>query len=177
MKIAISAIRNCAVTLLSVLFLMSAPYAQAEDLAQPTGQILLTVDGNVANANRGDGKAAVFDRAQLEALGLHTLVTSNPFIEGVHTFEGPLLADVLGQAGAKGEVIQARALDGYNVDIPYAIVQKYPVVLAMKMDGKAMRVRSKGPLWIILPVDQHEDLKAESYSGYSIWQLTTLTVK
>ncbi|MBF0248385.1 MAG: hypothetical protein HQL36_10005, partial [Alphaproteobacteria bacterium] len=79
--------------------------------------------------------------------------------------------------GVEGETLVARALDGYNVDVPVEDVRKYPVILAMKQDGKVLRVRSKGPLWIIYPVDQHEELRAESFSGRSIWQLTTLTVK
>ena len=167
--------RRHAMALLGAALIFSAPSVLAGDLVPPAGKVLLTVGGKVANTNVGS--AAVFDRAQLEALGMHKLVTSNPFIEGIHTFEGPLLSAVLDQVGPEGEIMQARALDGYNVDIPIADVRKYPVILAMKMDGKLMRVRSKGPLWIIYPVDQFAELKTESYSGHSIWQLTTLTVK
>lgn len=87
------------------------------------------------------------------------------------------MSALLDLVGAEGETVQARALDGYNVDIPMADLRNYPVILAMKMDGKVMRVRSKGPLWIIYPVDQYEELQAESFSGRSIWQLTTLSVK
>ena len=175
MKNMIRNVCRCTLGLLGAVLFLSAPSAQAADLAPPTGKVLLTVQGAITKTNTN--KVALFDRQQLEQLGLHKLVTSNPFIEGIHTFEGPLLSSVLDQVGAKGETLEAHALDGYNVDIPVSDVRTYPVILAMKMDGKVMRVRSKGPLWIIYPVDQFGELKSEAFSGRSIWQLTTLTVK
>jgi len=160
----------------SMMFMFAVmPMVHAQELVMPTGKVLLTVEGKITSTNSGD--VAIFDRAQLEAFGFQTLKTSNPFIKGVHTFEGVLLSDVIDAVGVTGDVITARALDGYSTDIPVADVRNYPIILAMKMDGKVMHVRSKGPLWIIYPVDQFSELKAESFSGRSIWQLTTLTVK
>ncbi|MFC1673732.1 molybdopterin-dependent oxidoreductase [Pseudomonadota bacterium] len=167
--------RKLMMAMFGAVLMFSATNAMAGALPAPQGKVLLSIEGHIANTS--DGKVAQFDRAQLEALGMHTLKTTNPFIEGVHTFEGPLMSALLDLAGAEGKTVQARALDGYNVDIPMADLRDYPVILAMKMDGKVMRVRSKGPLWIIYPVDQFDALKAESFSGRSIWQLTTLTVK
>lgn len=166
---------KCTLGLLCAALFLSVPFAHAEELTAPTGSVLLTVNGKITNTNTAN--AARFDREQLEALGMHKLVTTNPFIEGVHTFEGPLLSSLLDTVGVQGEMLEARALDGYNVDIPISDIRTYPVILAMKMDGKVMRVRSKGPLWIIYPVDQFDELRSESYSGHSIWQLTKLTVK
>lgn len=160
---------------IAAVFLFATGTVSAGELPAPQGSVLLSVDGKIANTT--DGSTAKFDRAQLEAFGLHKLTTSNPFIEGVHDFEGVRLADVLNAVQPQGTALIAHALDGYNVDIPLEDASKYNVLLAMKMDGKVMRVRSKGPLWIIYPVDQHDELKAEHFSSRSIWQLTTLTVK
>ena len=175
MKTFMKNVRRCTLGVLGAVLFLSTPSVHAADLTAPTGKVLLTVQGAITKTNAS--KIALFDRQQLEQLGLHKLVTSNPFIEGIHTFEGPLLSAVLDQVGAKGETLEAHALDGYNVDIPISDIRTYPVILALKMDGKVMRVRSKGPLWIIYPVDQFDELKSETFSGHSIWQLTTLTVK
>ena len=158
---------------LSVLTLTSV--SLAAKLAPPTGKVLLTVQGLISMTNAG--QTAVFDRQQLSALGLHTLKTSNPFIKGVHTFEGVYLSDVLKTVGAMGKTITALAIDGYSSDFPVSDVLKYKPLIAMKRDGKVMRVRTKGPLWIVYPIDQFENLKSERFSGRSIWQLITLTVK
>lgn len=169
-----SILKRCTLALAMVM-LLGTSLPLAADLSVPTGKVLLTVEGKITNTNVG--KTAVFDRAQLQAFGMHTVKTSNPFIEGVHTFEGILFSDLLNAVGVQGDRIAAQALDGYVVDIPVADLRKYPVLIAMVMDGKVMRVRSKGPLWVIYPVDQYEELKDETFSNRSIWQLTTLTVK
>lgn len=154
---------------------VTAPAASAEPLPEPTDTVILTVDGRIANGN--DEGLARFDRAMLEALGTRTVTTSNPFIQGVHEFEGPLLSDLLAKVGATGAILAARALDDYSVDIPIEDAGKFPVILATRMDGEVMSVRAKGPIWIIYPVDQNEQLRSEAYSVRSIWQLKQLTVK
>jgi len=170
--------------ILSVFTLMFSMLAfvgmvQAEKLATPMapskGKVLLTVEGQINRTNGGD--KATFDRERLLNLGVHTLKTSNPFIKGVHTFEGVYLSDVLDAAGANGKTITALAIDGYSTDIPVSDAHKYKPLIALKMDGKVMRVRTKGPLWIVYPVDQIEELRSEKFSPRSIWQLITLTVK
>lgn len=175
MRAVLSALNPFALALLSVALFLSIPLAHADELPQPTGKVLLTVEGRISNTT--DGSVAIFDRRQLESLGMHRLETSNPFVEGVHTYEGPLLSALLDRVGAEGQLIRARALDGYVVDIPLEDARAYPVILAMIKDGQVMRVRTKGPLWIIYPVDQFEKLQAERFSGRSIWQLTHLTVE
>lgn len=147
----------------------------ADLLPSPSGQIILTIDGNIANTT--DGSAAQFDRAQLEALGLRELSTSNPFVEGLQHYEGILFSDLLDLVGAEGSTVVATALDGYSIDIPIEDVRAFPIIVAIKWNGKIMRVRNKGPLWIVYPVDQYEDLQSETYSARSIWQLSHLTIK
>ncbi|WP_306156181.1 molybdopterin-dependent oxidoreductase [Roseibium sp. MMSF_3247] len=155
--------------------LPSPVLAQTAALPASKGEVLLTIDGAISTVT--DGSQARLDRAALQNLGLKELKTSNPFTDGVHLYEGVLLAEVLDLVGATGTTLTARALDGYSVDIPMQDVRDYPVLLAMKIDGQVMSVRQKGPLWVIYPVDQYQDLKAESYSARSIWQLTHVTVK
>lgn len=162
-------------TLLAVLIFGGSTSAWAGELSAPQGKVLLTISGKISTAN--DGQAATLDRNHLKALPQHSLKTSNPFVQGEHRFEGVLLADVLDLVGASGDLLTARALDGYTVDIPVSDVRRFSVLLATKIDGNVMRVRTKGPIWLIYPVDQFEELQAEHYSSRSIWQLTTLTVK
>lgn len=147
----------------------------AVSLPVPTGEVLLTVEGRIGRTS--DGERAHFDRALLEGLGLKTIVTTNPFVEGVHRYDGVLLSDVLDRVGATGTVLVAKALDGYSIDIPIADARAYPVLLAMKRDGATMGIRQKGPIWIVYPLDQHPELRTENVSVRSVWQLTTLTVR
>ncbi len=161
--------------LLALLVIALMSPARAASLPQPVGPTILTVTGNIEHTNVGE--EARFDRVMLEALGVHKLSTSNPFETGVQVFEGVLLRDVLRRVGASGDMLAAFALDGYTVEIPVADVAKYDVLLAMTWNGETMTVRRKGPLWVIYPVDRHKELRSESYSNRTIWQLKRLVVR
>ena len=67
-----------------VAVLLSAGIAVAGDIGKPTGPILLTVGGHVANTN-GDG-IAQFDAALLKGLGLRTITTSTTWTKGKSKF-------------------------------------------------------------------------------------------
>lgn len=136
---------------------------------------LLTVSGKIARPNRGG--EAVFTRADLERLGLTTLRTSTAWTEGVREFEGVLLCDVLDAVGADGDVLEAHALNDYYVEIPADDCRKYPVLLAMRQDGRELTPRDRGPLWIVYPRDAFPELKREIINSRWVWQLDRLTVK
>lgn len=158
-----------------VIAFQAVPAFAADPLEKPAGPVILTVEGKIAITNTD--KEARFDRKMLEALGMHTIKTSNPFDTGKHTYEGILLGDLLKRVGAAGEMLVAYALDGYAVEIPVADTKKYPVMLAMVWNGKEMTVRNKGPIWVIYPIDKYSELKDEKYSSRSIWQLERLIVE
>lgn len=147
-----------------------------DQLPTPTSEVLLRVDGSISARNTDD--AALFDRGMLEGLGMHTMKTSsNPFEPGKHEFKGVLLRDILNAVGASGDTIIAGALDGYKIKIPKSDAYDYDVLVAMIWNGKVMRVRNRGPLWVLYPIDQHKELNSAEYSGRSIWQLNNLTIQ
>jgi hypothetical protein len=136
---------------------------------------LLTVTGNISRPNDGDSR--VFDRDDLEALGLYELRTTTAWTNGVVTFEGVRLCDVLDAAGAEGEVIEAHALNDYVVEIPADDCRKYPVLIAMRQNGRVLRVRDRGPLWIVYPRDEFPELVSDIVNTRWVWQLDRLEVR
>ena len=145
--------------------LLSLPALAA--LPKPTGRVILTVKGS---------KQADFDDAMLAAMPQRTLKTQTPWHEGVKTFTGPLLRDVLAAAGAQGKTIRAVALNDYKVDIPFDDARTIDVVMARLLDGKPMPVRDKGPLFIIYPFDDRPELRVPQYFSRCAWQLRTLEI-
>jgi hypothetical protein len=117
------------------------------------------------------------DLAALEQLPHHTIATSTPWTEGVSSYEGVLLRDLLRQLGVSGTTITLTALNDYAVTIPAADFDKYDVVLAYSRDGQAMPVRDKGPLWVVYPLDDHPELKSEETHSKMIWQVRRLEVE
>jgi len=158
----------------SVLFAAGAAMAAGES------ETLLVVTGRIAPPGTAPETAeggARFDREALEALPQHEIRTSTPWTDGVSTFEGPLLCDLLAGLGAKGTELRARALNDYVVDIPIADCQRYPVILALKRDGKSLSRRDMGPIWIVYPRDDFPELRLETINARWVWQLIELEVR
>lgn len=155
----------------------AAAIARPEPVAlpEPTQPPLLVVEGAIGATNR-DG-AAVFDRPMLHALGLRTLRTSTTWTDGVPTFEGVLLRDVLRAVAAQGETVEAIALNDYRIRIPVSDFETYDVLIALSMNGKELTARDKGPLWIVYPRDDHPELKNGRRDHRWVWQLKTLRVR
>jgi hypothetical protein len=144
-------------------------------LPPPQGAIILTVTGQISNTT-ADNRAE-FDRAALELLGSHQVRTSTAWTDGVSIFEGPLLCDLLNRVGASGATLMAKALNDYAVEIPIDDCRKYPVVLALKRDGRELQRRDKGPIWIVYPRDDYPELRSEQVNTRWIWQLDRLHVQ
>ena len=151
----------------------------AEGLPKPEGRVILRVFGKIENTNATiDRKpAATFDRTMLENLTQASIRTHTPWTDGVVTYEGPLLRDLLVRIGAHGEILSAIAINDYVIDVPADDAESYRVIVALKMNGRYLTVRTKGPLWIIYPWDEHDELQTETFYSRSIWQLKEIEVK
>jgi hypothetical protein len=158
---------------LGLLGLCGSPLALALDA--PKDKVVLTVSGKVGAPNQG--AAAVFDMAMLQKLPQRTFSTQTPWDPKPTTFTGPLLRDVLAAAKATGTTLEATALNDYKITLPVDDTTQFDVVLAHKMNGETIPVRTKGPLFIIYPFDSKPELKAAKYYERSIWQLKTLSVQ
>jgi hypothetical protein len=87
------------------------------------------------------------------------------------------LRDVLAAAKASGTTIKAVALNDYQTSIPLDDAQKFDVILAHKMNGKEIPVKTKGPLFIIYPFDSKAELRSTMYYERSAWQLKSLAIE
>jgi hypothetical protein len=144
-------------------------------LAEPSGRVLLSVTGKITETN-GEGRAE-FDRQMLEALGTVRLRTWTPWTDGVVEFEGVPARRILDAVGAAGSVLVAIATNEYSAKIPVERLRKYPVILAMSMNGKQLRLRDKGPLWIVMPWSDYPELDNQESRHWSVWQLRQIEIR
>lgn len=168
------------VIITAVYFSLLNPSHAADVLPKPGGPVILTISGNVENRN--SDRAAVFDREMLQdqiltGLPRTTINSATAWTTGIAEFEGVLLKDILTLVGASGNQIIATALNDYSIAIPYTHVTKYKILLAMKMNGKAMRVRDKGPIWMIYPTESVKKSKGNPLNNFMVWQLAGLDIK
>lgn len=160
------------VVLLS-LGLSSATYA--DDLSTPSGDVILTISGEIT-ADNGNG-AAAFDLEMLQALEATEITTDTNWTEGVHRFTGVRLDTLLEHVGASGMTISAVAINDYSVDIPTSDAQEDGPIVAYAMDGQPMSRRDKGPLWVIYPYASSNKFRTEVVYSRSIWQLDRMEIR
>ena len=135
-----------------------------------SGPVVLTVSGQI------EGDAVAFDREMLESLDWREIRTWTSFTEGEQVFAGPTLKSVLEAVGARGSKLRAIAINDYAIDIPVDHAEAHDVLLALDHNGRTMRVRNKGPVWVIYPQSETES-KNPKFDAEMIWQLDRISVE
>jgi hypothetical protein len=165
--------------LLSAVFFLlpflAAAQANACHLPQPSSAIVLTVEGQVQHCN--EGLVARFDLPMLEALPKRKVTTRNPWVEGIVTYEGVLLRDLMHFVEANGTVLRFVALNDYSADMPAADAEEIDVILAYRRNGQLMTVREKGPLFVVFPFSDQPFLDTNERHAQSVWQVARITVR
>jgi hypothetical protein len=111
----------------------------------------------------------------LAALPQTTVKTENEFADGMVTYRGPLVREVLAKLGLdKLEEVRFVAANDYYVDIPTRDFTDYDAILAMEANGEKLSRREKGPLWLMYPISDHAELKDPVYLRRLIWQVVKI---
>lgn len=149
--------------------------SEVRALEQPTGTVILTITGKVGESNSAQG--AILDLAMLQKLPQRSFTTRTPWDKDPVQFKGPLLRDVLAAVKANGTSIKALALNDYQTVIPVEDAKMHDVVLAHQINGQAIPVRTKGPLFIIYPFDSKPELQSQKFYERSAWQLKLMKIE
>lgn len=144
-------------------FAMSAP--RAAQLATPQDAVVVTVAGAIENTNRGPfdpatdfflkyhevnfDKAAAFDRAMLQQLGMHEVELALDDWPAPVRLEGPRLKDLVAAVGGSGKTISLMALDGYASEISWEDLETLDWIVGVRQDGKELGLGQRGPLWVV----------------------------
>lgn len=151
-----------------------ASAAAADDLPQPSGDVVLTVSGAITQTNVGD--TAQFDMEMLRSLGEVSFTTTTIWTEGPQEFTGVSLERLMDAVGAEAASLKATAINDYAVDVPSEDWIEGGPIVAYEQNGAAMSLRDKGPLWLVYPYDAVSDYQSEVIYSRSIWQLDRITV-
>lgn len=143
-------------------------------LEPPEGETVLVIQGMIGQRNCSQGLC--LDLAMLKALPQHTVVITHPSGEGQHAYVGPLLRDVLILAQASGDQLSLRSPNDQELQFVFGDVATIGPVLAWQEDGLPMHTRDKGPLWLILPLDEHPAMTQMKYLSTVVWQLAMIDV-
>ncbi len=151
------------IAVFSAVLTFSAQSANAVELKlrwlSPTGEVLQTQSLNLN---------------ELDALKQQEIVTTTPWTEGQHSFTGPSLETLAGLAEYAVSEARVTALNDYTTDIPASDWQKMGAILASRLDGETMRVRDKGPYWLMYPIDSLPELNSQRYHARMVWQVNRI---
>jgi hypothetical protein len=141
-------------------------------------QAILTVTGDIANTNQPDKKSYVFSFDELSKL-TGTVVRTKTLWTPLSDFKGPLIRDILNTVGTSqnAEKVELITLDSFAVTIPISDFKRWDVILAYSQNGQRLKRATKGPLFVIYPVDQYPlDLKNNLTRSKLVWGINKIVV-
>ncbi len=157
----------------------AAPAFASRSTAPAAGPTLLTITGAITRSNRNGldpaldqmmakqklafDRAYALDFAALAALPARTIRPTLEYDGKPHTLRGPLLADVLAQAGARprdAAKVLMRAVDGYAAVLEMRQLRAWNFIVATHLDGKPMPLGGLGPLWAVYDADRVPEMAA-----------------
>lgn len=173
-----------------------APVA-AQAAGSSRGPVLLTLTGAIGRSNRGPLDPALdqmmhkqqlqfdrgftFDFAELARLPARTIKPTVEYDSKPHTLRGPLLTDVLAQAGvANASKVLLRAVDGYAVELPLSQARAHGFIVATHLDGQPMPLGGLGPLWAVYDADRVPEMAGKTLAqrfGNCPWGLYHIAVQ
>lgn len=154
-----------AIILSSTLFFISSPLAAAEDAASV---VVLTVQGEL----KGQKNSVMeLDLASLTKLNSTTFTTNQPWTSEPKTYTGIRINTLLEHIGANSSKFEALASNEYRFTLSDIDFEKYPIIVAYKIDDEFIDIRKLGPLMIVFPFDDHPELLTEKNKAASVWQL------
>lgn len=118
----------------------------------------------------GSGDIA-FDAAQFDALPQTRFRTTTLWHKEAVEFSGVSARDLFAAVNLRGSRLKLVALNDYVVEGEADVILAADGLFATRQDGTPMPVSDKGPIFLIFPFDQREDLRHQAYYSRAVWQL------
>lgn len=125
--------------------------------------IVLTLESQDRSINLTMSDLLAFDQKIIK--------TESPFYDGIKTYSGPKLEELLDHYSIESSEIILTALNDYAVTTTMDELSLIDPILAIRENGLPMSVRDKGPIWIMLPLSSRPDFDTAQYHRLMVWQL------
>lgn len=126
----------------------------------------------------GPDKTVSLTLADLEAMPANEVSTETIWTDKRHTFSSVLFKDLMAKLNVEtaGKKVTMIALNDYSIEVDVDTLIKHNAFIAYAMDGKKMRIRDKGPLWVLYPFSDQPEINIPPFQAHSIWQLKTIVL-
>lgn len=119
------------------------------------------------------GRPLAVDLASFDALPTQRMTIMEPFLKKTMTFSGVSFSDLLSAAKATGESVTIHALDDFHATVNTATLRESGVLLATRANGKAIDLKSGGPVRLVFPPSS----AAGKDTNLWVWSIDQITVK
>ncbi|MBN4064684.1 hypothetical protein JYU04_03000 [Dehalococcoides mccartyi] len=141
-----------------------------DEIPEIQGNPILSISGGAL----ADSKQPA-DIRMLESLGTIKYSVDDPYDNEIVEYEGVPLKTIFDQFGGPDSTnIIITATDDYQQIIPRADADKWPIILALKVNGAYAPNDHRGPSMIIYPYDQFSELEPTKYDQFWVWQIKTI---
>jgi len=158
-------------TLLLAIVVLGSSFANATSTNSDT--VVLSVQGDFDGQKNN---ALEINLETLTKLKATTFTTIQPWTEEPKQYTGVRINTLLEHIGATSTTFEALASNEYSFTLDNIDFEKYPVMVAYKIDDEFLDVRTLGPLLIVFPFDDYPELLNETNKAASVWQLTELRI-
>uniref|UniRef100_UPI004047AFD1 molybdopterin-dependent oxidoreductase n=1 Tax=Vibrio anguillarum TaxID=55601 RepID=UPI004047AFD1 len=112
-----------------------------------------------------------------EILPRETFTTQLPWLPKENTFTGFKVIDLINhlQVGQVSSV-SFLAINDYAANIAIENLTRYEPIIAYHMNGDEMKIRNKGPFWLIYNLDKYPQIDNGIYYTQMVWQLEKLLI-
>lgn len=127
---------------------------------------------------QGLDQPVVLTLSDLQAMPDNTVSTETIWTDKRHTFSSVRFKDLFEElkVDTSGKKITMIALNDYSIEVEVDTLVKHNAFIAYAMDGKTMRIRDKGPLWVLYPFSDQPEINIPPFQAHSIWQLKTIVL-
>lgn len=106
-----------------------------------------------------------------------TFTTQLPWIDKPHTFSGIKVSTLLNYLDIDDAFsVSFIALNDYAATSKIDDLIQYEPIIAYKINGKTMKVRNKGPYWLVYNLDKYPELDNAEFHSQMVWQIDELMV-
>ncbi|SLN09689.1 Oxidoreductase molybdopterin binding domain protein [Roseovarius gaetbuli] len=136
--------------------------------------VVLTI--TLPQAESGDTAVIALSEQDLRAFPAISFETSTIWTSGVQRFTGVPLLALLEHFKIEARELQMQAVNDYSITMPVDGITAGAPIIAYERNGKPMKLRDNGPLWLIYNYDANADYRTETVYSRSIWQLDRMAI-
>ena len=114
----------------------------------------------------------------LQAMPTTEVSTQTIWTDRKHRFSAVSVQTLLNelQVPDSAKTLTMVALNDYSIEVEIATLIQHNAFIAFAMDGETMRIRDKGPLWVLYPFSDQPEINIPPFQAHAIWQLKTLII-